>query len=92
MHRFNVGDRVKVKNECEGSGLKTYVLGRPAVVTGVEESILASKVEFVGLGDEIAAPQYPVYRIRISVDFPEQDNEHDVDESCLEPMRWRGGA
>jgi hypothetical protein len=86
MHRFNVGDRVRVKNQCEGSGLKPYVLGRPAVVTRIDEGILAGKVEFVGPGGEIAAPQYSAYRIRISVDFPEQDIEHDVDESCLEPL------
>ena len=86
MHRFNAGDRVKVKNECEGSGLKPYVLGKPAVVTRVDEGILGGKTEFVGPGDVIRAPQYPAYRIRISVDFPEQDAEHDVDESCLEPL------
>lgn len=86
MRRFKVGDRVRVKSECEGSGLRAYVLGRPAVVAHVDEGILANKVEFVAPGDEIDEPQFPAYRIKISVDFPEQDAEHDVDESCLEPM------
>jgi hypothetical protein len=83
---FNVGDKVRVKNECEGSAAKAYVLGKPAVVTHVYENVLASKVAFVWPGDAIPAPQYPMYRIRIAPEFAEQEAEHDIDESCLEPV------
>lgn len=82
VQRFEMGDKVRVKQEADSEPVPQYICGQPAVVVHVYNDQHPPK--FREIGETFEAPQ-PYYRIRIETRFPDEEAEHDVFGDWLEP-------